>query len=257
MKDIKMIVTDLDDTLLRSDKTIAVKTIDVLDKCQKQGIVVVIATARFWIGAEKYIDFIKPDYVISADGTMIHDKEKLVDGSSFDVETTNKIIQMIKEADGNAEILTAVDKNVYWNSMHIAESEKLFKAKYFDYSSQLAGRAGKIATILTDEEAAKTISNECDCKIVKYRDESLYSFIPKDAGKLSMIQKLTERLGISLDEVIAFGDDISDMEMLEACGVGVAVANALPQVKEKADEVADSNNENGVALFIEKYLIRK
>lgn len=225
MKDIKMIVTDLDDTMLHSDKTIAVKTVDVLDKCQKQGIVVAIATARFWIGAEKYIDFIKPDYVISADG--------------------------------NAEILTAVDKNVYWNSMHITESEKLFKAKYFDYVSQMTERAGKIATILPDEEIAKNIVEECDCKIVGYRDENLYSFIPWDAGKLSMIQKLTERLGISLDEVVAFGDDVSDMEMLKACGVGVAVANALPQVKAIADEVTLSNDENGVAFFIEKHLIRK
>lgn len=250
MNSIKMIVTDLDGTLLHTNGTISVKTIDVLRQCQKQGILVVLATARFWIGAEKYINFIKPDYVISADGSVMHNREKLIDRYSFDVETTNLIIQSILEVNSNAEILALIDKRVYWNNEYISESERLFKAQYFNYKNPLSDGANKIATMLPDKEMADKIAKECGCKVIHYRDENVYSFVPLHAGKRNMIRKLADRLDISLEEIVTFGDDENDIEMLKECGLGIAVANALPEVKEIADEITLSNDEDGVASFI-------
>lgn len=66
---IKMILTDLDHTLLRSDGSISAYTKQILKQCQNRGIFVVIATARYWIGAECYIEEIQPDYEITTDGT--------------------------------------------------------------------------------------------------------------------------------------------------------------------------------------------
>ena len=64
----KMILTDLDHTLLRSDGTVSEHTLDVLKKCREDGAKLAIATARYWIGAERYIDLLKPDYEITTDG---------------------------------------------------------------------------------------------------------------------------------------------------------------------------------------------
>ena len=72
MNNIKMIVLDLDGTLLRDDKTISDITIAALQKCKAANIIISIATARFWIAAEKFIDILQPDYEITADGAIIH-----------------------------------------------------------------------------------------------------------------------------------------------------------------------------------------
>ena len=69
---IRMILTDLDHTLLRQDGSISGETLRVLEECRAKGILFAIATARYWISAEQYIDLLKPDYEITTDGTLIH-----------------------------------------------------------------------------------------------------------------------------------------------------------------------------------------
>lgn len=68
----KLILSDLDHTLLRSDGSISDYTLDVLKRCRERGILFAIATARYWIDAERYIEMLKPDYEITTDGTLIH-----------------------------------------------------------------------------------------------------------------------------------------------------------------------------------------
>ncbi|MBR5057115.1 MAG: HAD family phosphatase, partial [Clostridiales bacterium] len=85
----KMILTDLDHTLLRSDGTISEHTLDVLGECRQNGAKLAIATARYWIGAERYIDLLKPDYEITTDGTVVHADDDCIYSSAFTVEETN------------------------------------------------------------------------------------------------------------------------------------------------------------------------
>ena len=88
----KMILTDLDHTLLRSDGSISEKTLSILDECRQKGMLLAIATARYWIGAEKYIKLLRPDYEITTDGTTIHSNDTCVYSCSFSVEK-NKYIE--------------------------------------------------------------------------------------------------------------------------------------------------------------------
>ena len=287
MFSVKMIILDLDGTLLRSDKTISERTLQTLRECQVQGIVVVIATARFWIGAEKYIRLIGPDYEITTDGTMIHQRESLdtthtsancqnvrisvenkpeqelnhqteknlVYRCGMDLQTTNRLIGLIQAADAQAEITTAVGKKVYWNSLHIAESERLYKAIYCNYQKPLTEAACKIAACLPDRETAQNIADACNLRLISYRDENLYAFIAPAAGKLQAIQSLASSLDISLGETAAFGDDENDLDMLQACGKGIAVANALESVKAIADAVCEDNDSDGVAKWLDENVL--
>lgn len=68
--------------------------------------------------------------------------------------------------------------------------------------------------------------------------------------------KLGEIFGISREEIAAFGDGSNDTMMLKTVGMGVAMANAMPEVKKAADRLTDSNDEEGVARFIEKYILK-
>lgn len=248
----KMILTDLDGTLLRSDGSISERTKLILKSCQDRGIYIVIATARYWIGAEYYIEEIQPDYEITTDGTLIHHHGEQIYSCNLDIKDTNQIIQDILARNDKTEITVAAGRQVFWNSTHISESEKLHKAVYCDYQKPLSCLANKITAQLPDYETALEIANKNGCRLQSYRGENWYAFLPQTAGKVQAIRELAKILHISLNEIAAFGDDKNDMEMLKMCGIGIAVRNAVPEVKDIADSVTLSNDEEGVAEWLAK-----
>lgn len=254
---IRMILTDLDHTLLRQDGSISEKTLQVLTACRAKGIRFAIATARYWIGAERYIDLLNPDYEITTDGTLVHSHGQCIYSRAFSVPETNAIISSIAEAVSGAEITVACGKTVYWNSHYISESEKLHKAVYCDYSSPLNVQANKIVAELPDESVAREIAATTNCKLQCYRGEKWYAFMPTKSGKTTAIQALAEISQISLEDTVAFGDDLNDIEMLKLCGTGVAVANAIQEVQETADEITFSNDEDGVAEWLADHCLKE
>ena len=254
---IRMILTDLDHTLLKQDGSISEKTLQILAACRAKGIRFAIATARYWIGAERYIDLLNPDYEITTDGTLIHSHGQCIYSCALSVSDTNAIISSIAEAVPGAEITTACGKTVYWNSHHISESEKLHKAVYCDYSSPLDVQANKIVAELPDESVAGEIAAKTNCKLQCYRGEKWYAFMPAASGKTTAIKALAETSGISLEDTVAFGDALNDIEMLMLCGMGVAVANAIPEVREAAGEITLSNDEDGVAEWLAGHCLKE
>lgn len=252
----KMILTDLDGTLICSDGSISERTKSILKCCRNRGIYVVIATARYWIGAERYIEEIQPDYEITTDGTLIHRHGEQIYSCNLETDDTNKIIQDILARDNKTEITVAAGRRVFWNSKHISESEKLHKAVYYDYRKPLSCKANKIVAELPDYETALEIANKNHCRLQSYRGEKWYAFLPETAGKVQAIRELAKILNISLNDIAAFGDDKNDIEMLKMCGTGVAVNNAIREVKDIADSVALSNDENGVAEWIAENVLK-
>lgn len=253
---IRLILTDLDHTLLRSDGTISEHTLDVIGRCRDKGIAFAIATARYWIGAEKYIDILRPDYEITTDGTLIHSKEGCIYSSEFSVEDTNRIIAELLGALPTAEITMASGKDVYWNSKHIDKSEKLHKAIYCEYDRPLNIRGNKIVAELPDEKIARSIAEKVGCKLQCYRGENWYAFLPSGSGKTVAVEALAGSLGIDLCDIAAFGDDLNDIDMMNMCGTGVAVANAVKEVLDIADDVTLTNDEDGVARWLESHVLR-
>ena len=254
---IRMILTDLDHTLLRQDGSISEKTLQVLTACRAKGIRFAIATARYWIGAERYIDLLNPDYEITTDGTLVHSHGQCIYSCAFSVPETNAIISSIAEAVSGAEITVACGKTVYWNSHYISESEKLHKAVYCDYSSPLDVQANKIVAELPDESVAREIAAKTNCKLQCYRGEKWYAFMPAGSGKTEAIRALAETSGTRMEDIVAFGDDLNDIEMLKLCGTGVAVANAVPPTLEAADEITLSNDDDGPARWLADHCLKE
>lgn len=251
----KLILTDLDHTLLRSDGTVSERTLDVLKKCREKGVLFAIATARYWIGAERYIELLSPDYEITTDGTLIHSAEKCIYSCEMSVSAVNDIVEELLRAVPGTEITVANGKTVYWNSRHISESEKLHKAVYCEYKEPLESGANKIVAELPKEDIARDIAEKSGCKLQCYRGENWYGFLPQGAGKIAAINALSRECGIALDDIASFGDDKNDIDMLKMCGTGVAVANAVQDVLDIADEVTASNDEDGVALWLERNML--
>lgn len=217
----KMILTDLDKTLLRSDGSVSDHTKKVLKQCQERGILVVIATARYWIGAERYIEELKPDYEITTDGTLIHRFGEEIYSSSMDADIANNIVQDLLQYDPKTEITVAAGRQVLWNSLHIAESKKLHKAVYYDYSKPLSCQVNRIVAEFSDGNIAVKIAEKNNrCRLQCYQGENWYAFLPEGSGKIQAIHALVEKLGILL-----------------------------------ADEVSLSNDEDGVAAWIERNIL--
>lgn len=102
------------------------------------------------------------------------------------------------------------------------------------------------------DELAQKLS---DCECIRFSDGFWYKFTKKNVTKENAIRKITEVCGFGTASIIAFGDDYADIGMLELCGTGVAMGNAIDEVKEKADIVIGSNDEDGIADFVEKEIL--
>ena len=89
---------------------------------------------------------------------------------------------------------------------------------------------------------------DCDC--IRFSDGYWYKFTKKNATKENAILHMCEVCGINTDDIIAFGDDYADIGMLKLCGVGVAMGNAIDEVKGIADYVIGDNDHNGIAKYL-------
>lgn len=254
MKKTKLIVTDLDGTLLRNDKSLSEYSAEAFKKCKEQGILTAIATARGHTNARQYISALNPDILISGGGALIQYGEKTIYRCGFSKEETAEIIgKALALTDNGCEITVDTIDSHYWNykqDPHIL-SPDWGEVIYTDYSD-FCEEALKICVETDDENIIRTIAESvkgCDC--ARFSEGNWYKFTKAAATKENAVGIIAEKLNISLENIAAFGDDFVDIEMLRLCGTGVAVENAIAEIKEIADYVTESNERDGVARFIE------
>lgn len=252
--DIKLIVTDLDNTLLKNDKTISDYSAEVFRKCKDFGILTSVATARYITGIRPFIQQILPDYQITNDGTMIFHNQELLRGFYMELNLANEILYIIKKENPDGYISVVNDEGIFRkfasnNSAAINTHES--PSFIYDFNKPLSKPPFKIVMECLQPELAAYIASLPGCRMITYRNENRYAFISNNAGKVNAIKELTHRLNISLNEVAVFGDDINDIDMISECGCGIAVANAIDEIKNIADYITDTNENDGVAKFIE------
>lgn len=254
----KLILLDLDGTLLRDDKTISDYTLNILNKCKKLGYLIGISTARGESNARQYISFLNPDIIISSSGALVRNDDKIIGCFEFTEEETEKLIQYsLKLTDNKCEITVDTTDKHYWNykqDPHIMSPDwgNVIYTDYTDFSE----RSLKICVELDDENLAKQIA-ACvpECDWARFSDGNWYKFTKTSATKSNAIKAIIASLGIPTENMIAFGDDFVDIDMIKMCGVGVAMGNAIAEVKSIADFVTSDNNNDGVAKWLEENVL--
>ena len=254
-----LILLDLDETLLHTDKTISENTVRVLEKCREKGIWVGFSTSRGITNVQGFAEQVQPDIIIASGGAMVTCKGELIYTSLFSAEEIKTMMQKSIELCGpKTEITIDTVEKHYWNrhKENTGEFADWGEILYLDCDT-FEEEALKVCVDTEDAESAGQIA-ACvpDCIAIKFSDIPWYKFSKKNATKEAAITYLAEYLDISYEEMIAFGDDFSDMGMLKMCGTGIAMENAIPQVKEVADAVTKSNNEDGVAYYLEKNVLQ-
>lgn len=250
---VKAIITDLDGTLLTSDKTISERTLRAFEKCREQGIIIGAATARSEYAARKYLALFRPDIVISNGGGLAKFSGEIVYKSMLDSAAVSGIIKRCRAVQPEGEITVETEEGYYWNYKEKPPADSDYgNAVYCDFA-EFDRPAYKITAELDSEEDMRKIAAEFpQCGCLSFTGETWRRFANAAADKVSALKKITERLGISAEDIAAFGDDFNDVEMLEYCGIGIAMGNAVEAAKRAADHVCGTNDNDGLAKFIEE-----
>lgn len=254
MENIKLIVCDLDGTLLRSDKSISSYAIGVLEKCSTLGIKIVLATARSERGAIKVVSPFVPDFIISSGGAKITRGEEVLFSSKIPPKIVRDIIAMCRQfTGGKGEITVETDSGHYWDYKVKPQENTVESNCFYTDFKDFDEPAYKITAELENDEHCKEIVNKYpQLAFSGYKGEPWKRFAMHGADKPNGVRRVCEYLDITPSHAIAFGDDYNDVEMLKLCGTGVAMENAANEAKEAADFIAASNDSDGVAKFLEE-----
>jgi Cof subfamily protein (haloacid dehalogenase superfamily) len=260
IKNSKLLLFDLDGTLLRSDKIISDSSIETLEKCRETGLLISVSTSRSQQNSLKYIAELAPEIIVSSGGALITYKNEPVYKAEFSVNEVNRIIRTAREICGaDCEITVDTLDSHYWNyKIDPKAVDKQWEGTvYCDFSEDFPEPSLKICVEIADDEIAHRLCSELkEYDSIRFTDGNWYKFTKKEATKENAIAKLCEIRGISEKNVMAFGDDLADIGMLKMCGIGVAMGNAVEDVKEVSDIVIGTNDEDGIAVFLEENILR-
>ena len=246
---IKMIVTDLDGTLLKENDGITSYTLEILQRCKMQGIKFVIATARTEEATQACIEILKPDMAIFNNGALVKNGKNIVFETQISKEDCFDFIHRCKSHYHleNTKVVTKYGN--FSDTVNLEKKDDLYQ--YNDFCN-FKEEAYKI-TIKAEEHVAFQLSEKYkNLLMYKFFNSNSFIFTCKNASKEIAVRKIAEEYGFETSNVIAFGNDLGDIGMLKICGMGVAVANAIQEVKDVAKSICETNENDGVAKWLEK-----
>jgi len=284
---IKLLALDLDGTLLNSRGEIPEKNLEAIQRAEQIGVLVTIATGRRFRDALPVALQLKLNApVVCHNGALLKYADTLenVAVSLLKKETVREILRVGKRFGGNA-LLSAdpigkgvllydtvsddnvpLQKYIAWSKrLHGAEAEEAvhhvvnleavcgeIETVHISFSGTLAPMA-ELEMILRGElnDTATILTT-----VYPRLDFTLIDILPPDASKGVGVEKLALLNNLSAENVMAIGDNFNDLEMLEYAGTAVVMGNASPELLEREDFFSTlSNDENGVALAIEKFIL--
>ena len=244
---------DLDDTLLRSDGELSPRTLAALQAWLAAGRRVVIATGRPpRTIAEKLPALLQNAAWICYNGAEVRQQGNILYQNYIPSGVLPETIGRVLDQHPDATIGMEIDDLLWLNRERsrpghyrvadLRTMAHLSTPKVLFFSERLS----ELMAILEPPPAGTRLMPSGRYQFTQMMSSS--------ADKASALHVLLNRWGLSAENVIAFGDDVNDVELLQAAGIGVAVANALDSVKAAADRITASNDDDGVALVLEELL---
>lgn len=266
----KMLVLDVDGTLLNDEKMISKRTLHALRKVQQMGVQIMLASGRPTYGLlplAKQLELgIYNGYVLSYNGGQV------INASNGEVIFERRInpeqIPYLekKAVKNDFTIMTYNGDTVVCNrpgDAHVEAEAKLngMKLEVQEFFSALIDYPPcKCMLVSDDEESLMSLETHFKRRLNGvldvFRSEPYFlEVVGSGVDKGNTLAAVMEKLGIKKEEVVAFGDGVADVSMLQMAGLGIAMGNAPDSVKRCADHVTASNNEDGVAVAIENFLL--
>lgn len=269
---IKLIAIDIDGTLINSSYEITPYTKEVIHQARKEGVKVVLCTGRPFLGAQPYVNELgldqEDDFLITYNGALIQkiqtketihhigltgkDYKKLAKIAS-DIGTYVHAMDFHAIYTPHRDISHYTGKASYFSAMPIKfrtveevnENDRFTKMIFIDEADRLDAALEKIPPELKEQ-------------YTMFKSEPIYcEILNKKASKGAALRKLASILNVSQHEIMAIGDHPNDYDMIEYAGIGIAMGNAVDEIKHVADYITLTNDEDGVAKAIEKFVLQK
>lgn len=263
---IKVIVTDLDGTLLNPQHTISNYTKSVFKKLHDENYLIIVATGRHHLDAMAIINTLGvPVYLVSSNGARIHSPLKK---EIFAFDLKSDVVKLALSVAIDPEITVVLFKEHVWQTNRLNEKLNKFQAD-FKYLPELVDYStledfGAIKIFFTHDNQEKLIALK-DAILTKSSDNlhhafslpTCLEFMDKSIDKSVGIKKILEIEGFTLEESISFGDGFNDVQMLSATAKALIMQNAPQTLKDTLPhlEIIESNNEDGVAKYLKALLL--
>ena len=262
---IKVIISDLDGTLLNSDHSISDYTKSVFQELHNQNYLIIVATGRHHLDAMSIIDNLKfPVYLVTSNGARIHSPQKEL-LYSFDIN--GEAVKSVLSLDINPEITTVLFKESVWQTsktnkkLNAFQKEMVYPPEVVNFSDLEDYSAIKIFFTHDDHDLLvelknRILENHSNVFSHAFSLPICLEFMDKSVDKSVAISRILEKEGFTFDETISFGDGFNDEKMLDTAGIGLIMGNAPDNLKSKLPhlEVISSNNEDGVAKYLATFL---
>ncbi|WP_267920325.1 Cof-type HAD-IIB family hydrolase [Macrococcoides caseolyticum] len=263
----KMIVLDMDDTLLTSENTILPSTIDTLIKAQEKGIKVVLASGRPTGGMLAAAETLKlaefGSYILSYNGAEVTDMAsgQLISATHVDKASFDGVYDYLRAHD--VFVLTYIDNTIVYEGTHEYmnvehELTGLPMQPVDDLKTFVKGNVPKLMGVDDIDKISamnESLGGQFNENIHATTSKPFFlEFMNKDVSKGKVLKQLVEKIGIEQSAVMAFGDSNNDKDMLEFAGLGVAMGNANETIKAIADIITDDHNRDGIANIVNQYI---
>lgn len=261
--DIRLVAIDLDGTLLNDSKQVSIQTVDALCGLPTRGVRVVIASARPPRSVRHIYRSLKLDtWQINYNGALIWDEpaRRVVFHQPMDGDVVRRIIDHARAL--FPEVLVSCEAEDRWltdrlDPQHTTETGRLFQPDRIASVAELCAEPVTKLLLMGREDmishlAPTLAETHPDINLVR-SDPDLIQVMDKTVNKAIALQRVAARYEVPMREVMAIGDAINDIPMLEAAAVAIAMDNAKPEVKRIAHWVAPSNNDHGVHAALQRY----
>ncbi len=265
---IKMIATDIDGTMLRSDGSLSPRVRDALHDAAMAGVHVVPATGRPVLIAEDVIRALElPHYWVFANGAITRHlgRDELIRGFWMEVELTKRLVRMLREKMPGAGFALEFEQTVAFEAgfenvvpvvPSVDPSDDVLSA--FEGVDPRYQRVQKVLVYNLSLDLDQLYQNVLGAvggeAVASYSGLPFIELAASEVTKATALQLLVDDLGLDRSEVASFGDNHNDLPMLQWAGRSFAMANATDDAKEAADEVIGQNDEDGLADKIEQLL---
>lgn len=259
----KMLVLDMDDTLLTDDHTISKENRAMITMAQAKGVEVVLASGRPTPAMTNFANDLQNNYMISFNGAVVTDLKN--DAVIFEQSLTKEQIHELHDYSlkSKTHIITYINDTIVSEThSEFIEVERSITGMPHelvpDFKAAVTSNAVK-CILLEDPSYLKTVESDLKQAMpdlsVSMSKPFFLEVAPNGIDKAASIQFLAKRLGIDQKEIIAVGNAGNDLTMIQYAGLGVWVDNVTPELRGFGDVIVASNNDHGVAEVIERYIL--
>ena len=254
MSEIKILAIDLDGTLFDSNSVASERSVAAVQRCIESGFHVAIATARPVLSVRRSLDERLHEglFWICSGGASIYRDGQRIYSDTIDADTAQRCVELLYAWPWDLVV-----------SMEMASSGKLFINRELDTGSvpfevadlrSIRGEVTRFLVTAPEEPQVRIPHLPSQCRVEPIDGGLAVNITSASASKATAMSALLERMGFGYDCVMAFGNDVNDLDLLNSSAVAIAMGNAVSTVRDCADRIALSNEEDGVAVVLEELL---